>query len=481
MAKTLVGLYDTFTDAEQVVQDLVKHGFDRSDVWMTTHNGQSRSASSSYAAETRMDDRDGLETLTDYGVPAEEARSYMEGVRRGGTLVVVKASDEQADRGMEIMNRLQPIDIHDRMAQWRKEGWTGSVSNAASSTAVHAGTTARQGRESHGRRVEGDRDVTIPVVEEELTVGTREVERGRVRVHSRVEQHPVEEQVRIHEEKVTVERHPVNRPATEADLKASAEETIELTETAEVPVVEKRARVVEEVVVRKEVDEHVETVRETVRRKDVDVDRETTGRMETGRETVRTAAAPDFSTYMADWRRHHTTTFAGSGTTYEDYEPAYRYGYELGTAERYRGRDWAALESEARRDWEARRSGTWERFKDAIRYGWDKVRTGDTTSYRDRAAEPTTATRSGTIPDFANYASDYRTHHSATFANSGLSYQDYEPAYRYGYELGTTERYRGRDWAALESEARRDWEARRPGTWEQFKDAIRYGWDKIRR
>ena len=35
----------------------------------------------------------------------------------------------------------------------------------------------------------------------------------------------------------------------------------------------------------------------------------------------------------------------------------------------------------------------------------------------------------------------------------------YEPAYRYGYELGTNERYRGRDWVALEADARRDWEA----------------------
>jgi hypothetical protein len=83
----------------------------------------------------------------------------------------------------------------------------------------------------------------------------------------------------------------------------------------------------------------------------------------------------DFATYDPTFREHYTTAFATSGAAYAVYEPAYRYGYELGTHERYRGRDWAALEAEARRDWEARHPSTWERFKDAVRYGWNNVRT----------------------------------------------------------------------------------------------------------
>jgi hypothetical protein len=82
----------------------------------------------------------------------------------------------------------------------------------------------------------------------------------------------------------------------------------------------------------------------------------------------------DFTTYSDDFRKHYVTAFGDRGTAYTDYEPAYRYGYELGTNERYRGRDWVALEADARRDWEARHPSTWERFKDAIRYSWDKVR-----------------------------------------------------------------------------------------------------------
>ena len=63
------------------------------------------------------------------------------------------------------------------------------------------------------RRVEGQEEVTIPVVEEDLTVGTREVERGHVRIYSRGTEQPVEEAVRLREERVTVERRPVDRPA----------------------------------------------------------------------------------------------------------------------------------------------------------------------------------------------------------------------------------------------------------------------------
>jgi len=113
-------------------------------------------------------------------------------------------------------------------------------------------------------------ETTIPVVEEELNVGKREVERGGVRVESRVEERPVEQAVNLREEHVHVERRPVDRPVTDAD-QAFREGTLEVTERAEQAVVSKTARVVEEVVVGKEVEEHMETVRDTVRRTDVDV------------------------------------------------------------------------------------------------------------------------------------------------------------------------------------------------------------------
>jgi uncharacterized protein (TIGR02271 family) len=367
MAKTLVGLYDTFTESKQVVQELVENGFSRGDIKLATHS--SEDVADSYAdytytetASSASRGRGLIDLLTRSGVPQSEADSYAEGVRRGGTLILVKASDEQSDRGLEIMNRVHSVDIDERVAQWRREGWSRFDPEAE----PYAATDVSRERERYGKRMADEGELTMPVVEEELTVGKREVERGHVRVHSYIEELPVEEEVRLRQESVTVERHPVDRPATEADLDTFAEETMEFTETAEEPVVNRRARVVEEVTVHQDVEEHTETVRDTVRRTHVDVDQEGT------RSATRVAG---IETYEADFRQHHTSTFANSGGAYTDYEPAYRYGYTLGTEERYRGRDWSALESDARRDWEARHTGTWDRYKEAIRYGWDKVRT----------------------------------------------------------------------------------------------------------
>jgi len=113
-------------------------------------------------------------------------------------------------------------------------------------------------------------ETTIPVIEEELQVGKREVERGGVRVESRVEEKPVTEQVQLREEHVHVERRPVDRPVTAGD-EAFREGTLEVTERGEEAVVSKTARVVEEVVVGKQVEERTETITDTVRRTDVDV------------------------------------------------------------------------------------------------------------------------------------------------------------------------------------------------------------------
>jgi Domain of unknown function (DUF2382) len=359
MAKTLVALYDTCTDAERVVQELITDGFARSDIHLAldhTEGCETEHAAvewnSAYAGANL------LETLADVGVPYEEAHAYAEGVHRGGALVVVESSDERAERGMAILQRLHPVDIHERTTQWRQEGWTGHDAAASTSTPMARTATATRSAQEQARaqtrvanqgaptrRVEGDKEVTIPVVEEDVSIGKREVERGHVRIYSRVTEQPVEEAVRLREEKVTVERRPVDRPATEADFAAAGKDVIEVTE-------------------------HTETVHGAERHTDVDVQREP----ETAPQTRRVTAIQDFATYTDDFRKHHITAFGTSGVAYAEYEPAYRYGYELGMNERYRGRDWAALETDARRDWEARHPSTWERFKDAIRYGWDKVR-----------------------------------------------------------------------------------------------------------
>jgi uncharacterized protein (TIGR02271 family) len=178
--------------------------------------------------------------LVGSGIPEDRAREYEQGVKEGGIVLGFNPRDEKDAAHFE--------------SDW----------NSNRAEGVYNGETA------------------IPVVEEELRVGKREVERGGVRVESRVTETPVEEQVHLREERVHVERRPVDRPAGEAEFR---EGTLEVSERAEEAVVAKEARVVEEVVVGKEVAERTETIRDTVRRTDVEVE-EVEGR-EGGTETRR--------------------------------------------------------------------------------------------------------------------------------------------------------------------------------------------------
>ena len=112
----------------------------------------------------------------------------------------------------------------------------------------------------------------ISVMEEKLQVGKRDVSTGGVRIKSRIVEKPVEESLRLREERVSVNRNKVDRVASDADFANFNEGTIEMKEYAEVPVVSKEAWVVEEISLDKQVNERNETVRDTVRKTEVDIE-----------------------------------------------------------------------------------------------------------------------------------------------------------------------------------------------------------------
>jgi uncharacterized protein (TIGR02271 family) len=339
--------------------------------------------------------------LVDLGVPEDDAEYYAEGIRRGGTLVTVRAADERADEAADIMNRYNPIDLDRRVESWRGEGWTGYDADAPFYDADQLATERERYADRatnyvHDRDysrdvdvdvdrtydrgfatdvdVDLDRDVegreVLPVVEEEMRVGKRAVRRGGVRVTSHVEEVPVEEQVTLREERVNVERRPVDRElrAGELDDMGLREGTIEVTETAEEAVVDKRARVTEEVVVSKDVDTRTETIRDTVRHTDVDVQQLDTGTRASDIEFG------DWEGYESSFRNDFDTHYASRGFTWDEYRPAYQYGYQLGTNPSYRGRQWSEIEPEARRTWEGRNQGAWEDFKDAVQRAWNNTK-----------------------------------------------------------------------------------------------------------
>jgi len=190
--------------------------------------------------------------LTGAGIPEDHAHTYAEGIRRGGTIVTVRAETRLVDKAVDILDDDGTVDMEKRATDWRKEGWTGRYAGASSSS------------------VQPKQSGSIPVVEEKLKVGKRQVSGGRVRVHTHVVEQPVQEQVTLTQERVRVERTPVDRPATGADR--LQDRTIEATERREEAVIGKEAKVKEEVQLRKDTDQRTETVRDTVRKTQVVVD-----------------------------------------------------------------------------------------------------------------------------------------------------------------------------------------------------------------
>jgi uncharacterized protein (TIGR02271 family) len=224
------------------------------------------------------------------GVPSSDARALAEGVRRGHALVVVRCDDHEADPVVSILDGNDTLDLDERQTSWRSEGWTGQdtrPTGAAGSTTTGMTTdlggdgapeTGSMGSDAarSTRSAASDRNEVIPIAEEELHVGKRDVNRGRVRIHSHVVEKPVEEQVTLRDETVDVERRPVSGEYRTDSLSGDPfqERTVEVDERDEEAVVSKEARVKEELVVRKDVEQRTEPVSDTVRHTEVDVEDE---------------------------------------------------------------------------------------------------------------------------------------------------------------------------------------------------------------
>jgi hypothetical protein len=224
MTHILIGCYHSLTEAEAIVHDLVEQGFARPHIALVTPHATV--PSSEHRGLQMWSTLEGTQDLqrrfVDLGVPDSEVRTYTEAVRQGETLVVVHASAEQAERGLDILHGPRPGERHTGRPHWQYLGHVGVISHGDATRHTAPGTLDTPGL-------------------------------------------------------------------------ARAEAVF----------------------------------------------------------------------------RHHQEAMA-SGLTYLEYEPAYRYGYDVG--QRFPEQEWSTLEAGLREGWERWHPGTWERFKDAIRYGWETVR-----------------------------------------------------------------------------------------------------------
>ena len=246
---TFTALFDRQADAEAVQAKLEALGIIDLDHDLHSQDSDAfdREAYSDHAKPGLWGSRKGA------APPSEDRHLYEEAMRRGGFLLTVNSDDTEAARVHQVLEDSNAVDMVDRERELKSSGFVPPV-DAAAPVAAAAGT-----------------DDVISVVEERLQVGTRQVDRGGVRVRAYVVEIPVQEQVSLREEHVDVERRTLNTPVADtADL--FKERSMELTETAEEAVIGKEARVVEEVAVHKQAGERVETVNDTVRHTEVEVE-----------------------------------------------------------------------------------------------------------------------------------------------------------------------------------------------------------------
>lgn len=342
MAKTIVGSFDSFEEAQEVFRDLQQSGFSRDDISIIGNSAAARVQSTAGdlppdAPATMSDTGSGAATgaaaggvlggaaglvvglmglaipgigpivaagplaaalagagvgavaggliggLTGAGVSEEDANYYAESVRRGGALVTVRADDSRADEAARIMRSHGAVDIERRAAQWRQEGWT-----------RHDPTAEPYSVE----QMERDRAVyrgSLGVTAGE-NVGTAAQSRGS-----------------------TAGLPPAGSSATGTTAMGQ-------------------------------------------------------GMAATSGSGVQDMSPRSWDDQREYFRMHHAETH-GAASGYDEYEPAYRYGWDVGSSGRYRGRGWNDVEPELRRDWERRypEGGSWERFKAAVRRGWERT------------------------------------------------------------------------------------------------------------
>jgi uncharacterized protein (TIGR02271 family) len=371
MSRTITALFDTRADAEAGRERLLGAS-------LHTDNVKIHDKSSLGANNYSSPNEPGMWASVDNAfLPYEDRHVYEEGVRRGGFLLLADVDDDRADEAVRVLNdsHVQSIDIDERASQWKSAGWTPPAAASAGigmagmgagmqqSSAMSAQSADMQG--SLGRTDSLQRDTAtqrIPVVAEQLKIGKREVERGGVRVYSRIVETPVNESIALREEHVDVQRRVVDQPISLTDAAAFKEQSIEMRETAEEAVVQKSAQIIEEVTISKEVSERQQQISDTVRHTEVEVER------------------LDGMTDDSHYRSHYQSNYGSTGGSYDDFAPAYTYGSQMRGDSRYSSRQWDDVESDLRTDWDKRNAGltgsTWENVKAAVRHGWDRVTDG---------------------------------------------------------------------------------------------------------
>jgi uncharacterized protein (TIGR02271 family) len=255
----IVTLYDTAEHAEAARRNLEAAGFAPGEMSLITSKTLASSGTS--LREPGLWHR-----LFGRDIEEHEATVYSRTVESGGAVLTARIRESDAARAMGILNAHNVVDVRSRAAQ---QGLISETGQAQKEKVAPAPAAAAPATMTAGA---GAGEEVLALAEEQLNVGKRLIQQGTTRIRRFITEKPVEAQVTLHEEHAQVIRRAISDPNYVRNIDWT-DKTIAVTETAEEAVIDKTARVVEEVVVRKEGSDQVKTVRDKVRRQQVEVDR----------------------------------------------------------------------------------------------------------------------------------------------------------------------------------------------------------------
>jgi hypothetical protein len=352
MRHTVIGLFDTYAQAESARNMLVQTGFQSSDIELQANPETPVDANAAQSPGVIANIERFLSSLfATSGPTAPEAERYTDAVRRGAVLVAVSAASEShAELARNSLHKLGAIEVSERApdaglspvearaadAEVRREHSVldelGLGAPAVTPTAVQPSSDALLAEEEARRRARMDAIHGVPPVDETSAEALAAASAPGAGAVMRPDVPPVEASASTPRADV-----PDYGVPTSADRVAPAAAAIASAGVAGSGAV-------------------------------MTPDTAAPGR------AMPQQVPDEFVEYEEDFRTHYDAEYAHEGVRYDEYVPAYHYGAAMAREIRYQDRPWEEVEPEVQADWERGKPvGSWERFKSAVRHGWDRV------------------------------------------------------------------------------------------------------------
>jgi len=404
--------------------------------------------------------------------------------------LTVRTTAEQSSRAADILLRHHPIGM--------KQCISGTM-QAPTPTAP-----ARSAFEAMKEDFVASEEIKVPIMAERLEVGKRVVERGGLRIYNRVVEKPVEASVNLREEHVKVERRAMDQPVSDAVWEAFRAEDFEMMEHGEEAVAKKSARVVEELLVERQVGEHEETVRGTVRSTELKVERtppapRAVAKTENGagakaslkpQQTADGKLAVPVIEEALRLEKRQVDRGAVHITERVVEKPA--EAKVMLRDEKVRVSRRTLDQPVAGAEWDSVQESIemTERSEEAVigksSHIVEEVLIKKVVDPREEVVRDTLRKTEVRVEpfnqrDFAGFEKDFRADFDKNYARTSFKYPALAAAYRFGFERGRHSRFAGRDWAASEMDLGREWARENPDSaWDQFKAPVRFGFEKSR-